>query len=57
VGEGKDLTFRWEVYNVFNRTNLALPTTGVDAGPGNAGRITGLFIPMRQMQFGLRFTF
>ncbi len=57
VGEGKELTFRWEVYNVFNRTNLGLPTTGVDAGPGNAGRITGLFIPMRQMQFGLRFTF
>jgi len=45
------------MYNAFNRTNLNLPTTGVDAGAGNAGRITNIFIPMRQMQFGLRFEF
>jgi len=57
LAEKKTLTFRWEMYNAFNRTNLNLPTTGVDAGAGNAGRITNIFIPMRQMQFGLRFEF
>jgi hypothetical protein len=57
VGETRSLTLRWEVYNVFNRTNLGLPISAVDAGANNAGRITGLFLPMRQMQFGLRFTF
>ncbi|PYV40175.1 MAG: hypothetical protein DMG09_07390 [Acidobacteria bacterium] len=57
LAEKKTLTFRWEMYNAFNRTKLNLPTTGVDAGAGNAGRITNIFIPMRQMQFGLRFEF
>jgi hypothetical protein len=57
VGETRSLTLRWEVYNVFNRTNLGLPNGNVDAGAGNAGRITSLFIPMRQMQLGARFEF
>jgi hypothetical protein len=57
ITEEKDLTLRWEVFNVFNRTNLANPNGNVDAGAGNAGRITGLFNPMRQMQLGLRFVF
>jgi hypothetical protein len=57
VGEGRNLTLRWEVYNVFNTTNLNLPNGGVDAGAGSAGRITSLFSPMRQMQLGLRFEF
>jgi hypothetical protein len=57
VGEEKDLTLRWEVYNVLNRTNLANPNGAIDAGPGNAGRITSIFSPMRQMQLGLRFDF
>jgi hypothetical protein len=57
MGEQRNLTFRWEVYNVFNRTNLGLPNGAVDAGANSAARITGLFLPMRQMQFGLRFAF
>lgn len=57
VGEGRNLTLRWEVYNVFNTTNLNLPNGGVDAGVGSAGRITSTFSPMRQMQLGLRFEF
>ncbi len=50
------LQFRWEVFNVFNRTNLGLPVSAVDAG--NAGVITdiqsGPTLGMRNMQFGLR---
>jgi len=57
IGENRDLTLRWEVYNVFNTTNLNLPNGGVDAGAGSAARITSLYSPMRQMQLGLRFQF
>jgi hypothetical protein len=57
LAEEKDLTLRWEVFNALNRTNLNNPNGAIDAGAGNAGRITGLFSPMRQMQLGLRFVF
>ena len=44
--------FRWEVYNVFNDTNLANPSnTNVDTP--TAGLITDVQSPMRNMQFGL----
>ncbi len=50
------LQFRWEAYNVFNRTNLGLPNNAVDTG--SAGLITdiqsGPTLGMRRMQFGLR---
>jgi hypothetical protein len=49
------LQFRWENFNTFNRTNLALPVSAVDAG--NAGQITDIAVPMRNMQFGLRLGF
>jgi hypothetical protein len=49
-----NLEFRWEAYNTLNRTNLALPNTNVDAG-GTGGLITDIAVPMRNMQFGLRF--
>ncbi|HWB82512.1 MAG TPA: TonB-dependent receptor [Bryobacteraceae bacterium] len=52
VTERVSLQFRWEVFNAFNRTNLALPSTAVDAG--QAGRITDITSPMRNMQFGAR---
>jgi hypothetical protein len=57
IREGMNLTFRWEVFNAFNRTNLANPNGAVDAGAGSAGVITSLFSPMRQMQLGLRLAF
>jgi hypothetical protein len=59
ISEGKNLNLRWETFNVFNRTNMANPNTSIDAGPGNAGRITGLLVgsSMRSMQLGLRFDF
>ncbi len=57
LNEQRAFQLRWEVYNVFNRTNLANPNGAIDAGPGNTGVITGTAAPMRQMQVGLRFDF
>ncbi|HMF78048.1 MAG TPA: TonB-dependent receptor, partial [Bryobacteraceae bacterium] len=50
--ERTNLQFRWDVYNSWNNTNLALPNANVDTG--NAGQITAITAPMRNMQFGLR---
>ena len=49
--------FRWEVFNVFNRTNLGQPNNNVDTA--QAGLITDINTgaPMRNMQFGLHLTF
>lgn len=51
IAERFNLQFRWEVYNVFNATNLALPNSNVDTG--TAGLITDVASPMRNMQFGV----
>ena len=61
--ESKRLEFRWENFNFLNHANLALPVNQVDSP--TAGRILGLAgsqtfggagtVPMRRMQFGLRF--
>lgn len=63
--ETKRLEFRWENFNFLNHANLALPINQVDSPI--AGRIVGLagsqsfggagVVPMRRMQFGLRFSF
>lgn len=59
--EVTSLQFRWENYNLFNRTNMGAPDTTVDSS--TAGKITslagagsgfGIIGPMRRMQFGLR---
>lgn len=55
IREDYRLQFRWEVFNAFNRTNLANPENNFDSG--RAGKIFGLFEPMRNMQFALRFQF
>ncbi len=65
IRETKNLEFRWENFNFLNHANLALPVNQVDSPI--AGRILGLagsqtfggagVVPMRRMQFGLRFTF
>lgn len=49
--EPYNLQFRWEIYNAFNRTNLALPDGAADSG--TAGKIFDVASPMRNMQFGL----
>jgi hypothetical protein len=49
------LQFRWEAFNLFNRTNLFIPNAILNA-PTNFGRSTAAFAP-RQMQFALRLVF
>jgi len=53
--ERVNLRFSWEAYNSWNNTNLSLPNNNVDAG--NAGQISSITLPMRNMQFGLRLGF
>ena len=58
----RNIEFRWEAFNAFNRVNLGAPGTAVTS-PTSFGRITG---PLnrgygtgtaRQMQFMLRLNF
>jgi len=51
---GTQLEFRWEVYNVFNRTNFDLPNRFF--GSPNFGRIFSS-LNAREMQFRLRLSF
>jgi hypothetical protein len=53
-GQGRQLEFRWEVFNLFNRANFDLPNRIF--GNANFGRIFSAKSP-REMQFGLRFAF
>ena len=53
--ERDTLQFRWEVFNVLNQPNFQLPVNNVAAV--NAGTLTSVVNPGRQMQFGLRLTF
>jgi hypothetical protein len=55
--ERQRLEFRAEFFNAFNHPNFAQPDNFVDDGPGSAGVITSLAIPMRQIQFGLKYSF
>jgi len=50
------LEFRWESFNLFNRTNLGSPDNNVTPGNSNAGVISSLnsAAPMRNMQWALR---
>jgi hypothetical protein len=50
-----NLEFRWEVFNLFNTTQLALPNR--DWSSGSAGTVTSLASDPRVMQFALRFKF
>jgi hypothetical protein len=52
IRERYNLQARWEVFNVWNYTNLGLPVTNVDVG--QAGAINSLQNPMRNMQLSLR---
>jgi hypothetical protein len=54
VAGRSDLEFRWEVFNLFNRTNFDLPNRTY--GSPNFGRIFSAKSP-REMQFGLRLSF
>jgi outer membrane receptor protein involved in Fe transport len=52
--ESKALQFRWETFNLTNRTNFNLPQTNVDVP--DAAAISAAKVP-RQIQFGLRLEF
>jgi hypothetical protein len=59
-GEGKELSFRTEVFNVFNRANYYNPISvasldGFSANP-DFGKVKSAQNP-RQLQFAIRFTF
>jgi hypothetical protein len=53
--EDAKIQFRAEFFNIFNRTNLGLPNGTVDSP--TAGQITSIFLPMRRIQWAVRYTF
>jgi len=55
VSEGVDLEFRWDVFNVLNRANFALP--GHDLQDSNLGVIENTIGGPRVMQFGAKLAF
>ncbi len=57
ITERQRLEFRTEFFNAFNHPNYAQPDNFVDDYPGPAGTITSLAITMRQIQFGLKYSF
>ena len=54
IGEPSRLEFRWEVFNVLNRTNFDIPNRTF--GNANFGQIFSAKNP-REMQLGMRFSF
>jgi len=57
ITERQRLEFRAEFFNMLNHPNFAQPDNYIDDGPGSAGVITSLAVPMRQIQFGLKYRF
>ncbi|HEY0546121.1 MAG TPA: carboxypeptidase regulatory-like domain-containing protein [Pyrinomonadaceae bacterium] len=55
VAEGKNLTFRMEIFNVFNRSNFGVPIRTLES-PG-FGRAIETVTPSRRIQFALKYTF
>jgi hypothetical protein len=55
ITERHRLEFRTEFFNAFNHPNYAQPDNFVDNG--TAGKILSLAVPMRQIQFGLKYSF
>jgi hypothetical protein len=61
IQEHKQLTFRYELFNIMNHTNLGLPNNSPLTSGGvpnaTAGSIVYTTTTSRQTQFALRFTF
>lgn len=55
LSERFKLELRADAFNVFNHVNLGNPSSQIDSS--GAGQITFIQVPMRQMQFGLHFSF
>jgi hypothetical protein len=54
-GEGRSLELRWEMFNMFNTPQFALPERNINSSA--AGKITSLSGDPRLMQFALKFNF
>jgi hypothetical protein len=54
-GEGRSLEIRWEMFNMFNTTQFALPERNINSSA--VGRITALAGDPRLMQFAAKFNF
>jgi hypothetical protein len=61
IGGGRQLQFRSEVFNIFNRANFGIPLRVLFDTQGNriasAGQIKNTVTPSRQLQFALMFSF
>ncbi|MCA1592988.1 MAG: TonB-dependent receptor [Acidobacteria bacterium] len=55
-GEGRNLEFRWEMFNMFNTPQFGLPDRNISNTSG-VGKITSLAGDARVMQFALKFNF
>jgi len=55
ITEEANVEFRWEIFNVFNNVNFALPEN--DVFDSNFGQITRTVSEPRLMQFALKFNF
>jgi hypothetical protein len=56
LGEQTHIVFRWEVFNVFNWSNLANPASDVSS-PSTFGKISAMSVNPRIMQFALKLEF
>jgi hypothetical protein len=57
LGSGTRVQFRWEIFNLLNRTNFDVPNRIASFTPNsNFGRIFSAK-PPRQMQFGVKLFF
>jgi hypothetical protein len=54
-GEGRNLEIRWEMFNMFNTPQFALPERNISSG--SKARITALAGDPRIMQFAAKFSF
>ena len=61
MGGSRAIQLRFEVFNLFNRTNFGLPATALFNTNGtyrtDAGRITSTAGAARQMQLGVKYVF
>jgi hypothetical protein len=54
-GESRKLEIRWEMFNMFNTPQFALPERNINST--SVGRITALAGDPRLMQFAAKFSF
>ena len=56
-GGTTDVELRWDIFNVFNTVNYALPENVIGGAGTDFGKITNTIGGPRVMQFGARFRF